>query len=112
MTVSSVSEDPAGGAGRAEALRWAESLREVRAKTCSDLAAGRSTLRDVLEHRHDPTVGCIHLLCVLEALPGARKVDTRRALADEALPERVRIDLLDGSQVTRVLARFAGDAGG
>lgn len=104
--------DPAGRASRSDALRWAESLREVRARTCSELGEGRTTLDDVLQRRHDPAIGCIHLLCLLEARPGARKVDTRRALAEEGLPERIGIDLLDASQVARVLDRFAGGSGG
>lgn len=92
--------------GRGEALVWAESLREVRSEVCASLGECRITLDDVLDRRTDPRVGAVHLLSVLEALPGARKVDTRRALAKVGLPERVPIASLGAAQVDLVRETF------
>ena len=91
-----------------EALRWAQSLREARAEVCSSISDGRVSLDRVLQRRSDPLLGPVHLLCVLEAVPGARKVDTRRALASLGLPERVPISSLSDDQVALISSEFTG----
>jgi hypothetical protein len=72
----------------ADALAWAAHLRAVRDAVTTALATGEASLEEVLARRHDPAVAPIHLLTVLEALPGARKVDTRRRLTALGLPGR------------------------
>ena len=64
--------------------RWAGArIVAAAGRSAHDLVrAGAATLPDVLEPpRSDPLVAAVRLLWVLESLPGARKIDTRRALA-------------------------------
>lgn len=100
-----------GADSRVSALEWAELLRSVRASVCDQLAAGSVDLPEVLEARSDPAVGDIALLSVLESLPGARKIDTRRALSALGVPERVRLRDLGPEELEAVLAHFGGDLG-
>jgi len=93
-----------------DAFRWAGHLRSVRAATQDALGAGRSELSDVLAERCDPAVGSIHLLCVLEALPGARKVDTRRRLAAAGLDGRRPLHGLTEREVAVVTREFSAEA--
>jgi len=95
-----------GGSARQDALDWAAHVRAVRGAVSEAVAGGGATLSEVMGERGDPAVGAIHLLTVLEALPGARKVDTRRRLAELGLPERVAIAGLDDDAVTLVRAEF------
>lgn len=63
------------------AYEWAESARVARRDLLDALASGRETLAAALARaQEDPLVGRIYVLAVLEALPGAGKVATRRAL--------------------------------
>lgn len=73
---------PAGDAGdRDAALRWAAGARSAREDLLDALGTGAETLAGALSRaRQDPLIGRIYLLAVLEALPGARKVATRREL--------------------------------
>lgn len=71
------------------------------------LADGTVDLPEVLAARHeDHDWGEVKLLTVLEAFPGARKVATRRAMAEHGLGERLRVRDLDDDQVAVVLRTF------
>lgn len=100
-----------GRSSRQEALEWAAHVRAVREAVTTLLSSGGATLGEVLDDRGDPAVGAVHLLTVLEALPGARKVDTRRRLAELGLPEREPIAGLDSAAVALVRAEFPRAAG-
>lgn len=102
---------PGATAGAAEALRWARVLREVRSSVCEQLADRTVTIEDVMAARSDPRVGDVHLLLLLESLPGASKVSTRRRLADLGVAPRTRIADLDHGEVVSVLAEFGGTPG-
>ena len=91
---------------RAAALAWAAGARAHRAELSRDLAAGVASLADVLAPGSGS--GGVTLLFVLESLPGARKVDTRRALASLGLPERVPISSLSDDQVALISTEFTG----
>lgn len=68
-------------AARRAAHDWAAEAREVRRRLLDDLSAGREHLEGALARAAtDPMIGRIQVLCVLEALPAAGKVATRRAL--------------------------------
>lgn len=68
--------------GRGDALEWARAARAARHGVREQLASGALNLPEVLEQaRDDEHLGQVRLGWVLESLPGARKVDTRRRLA-------------------------------
>jgi hypothetical protein len=92
----------------ARALAWAEHARSVRADLVEDLAAGRAVLADVVARRDEDLVGRIKLLVVLEALPGAGKVATRRRLAELGVDQDAPLATLDDAQVRVVLDAFGG----
>lgn len=100
-------EDP-----RASALAWAAHLRDVRSRVRGALETGATDLAEVLSRRDDPAVGRIHLLSVLESLPGARKVTTRRALASMDVVGRTPLGALTDAEVDGVLERFGRHATG
>ncbi len=77
-----------------------------RERLLAGLADGSMRLAEVLSARHDDDRGEVKLLAVLEALPGARKVATRRIMAELGLDERVRVNELDEEQSATVLATF------
>ena len=81
---------------REDALAWAAHLRDTRSRTCAELETRSTGLAEVLGRRDDPASGAIHLLSVLESLPGARKVITRRTLAEMGVPERIPLADLTG----------------
>jgi hypothetical protein len=91
-----------------EAMSWAAEFRATRASVTDDLSAGRRSLDDVLGDRDDDLVGRIKLLVVLEALPGATKVGTRRRLAELGLEQATPIAQLDAAQVEIVRGAFGG----
>ncbi len=64
----------------AAALRWAAHLRQVRSSVLTALGSGEMSLQGCFELHDDPAVAAIHIGCMLEAVPGIRKVDARRAL--------------------------------
>ena len=66
--------------GRAAAIAWAAHLRQVRASMLSALGSGELSLEGCFELHEDPAVAAIHVGRLLEAVPGVRKVDARRAL--------------------------------
>jgi hypothetical protein len=93
---------------RARALEWAAAARVVRHRVRDDLSAGRTTLVEVLQQAHvDPLVGQVKLRWVLESVPGARKVDTRRALGAIGVDEGTRLAALDAATTARLLEVFA-----
>lgn len=96
------------GSARAEALAWAASFREHRSALRRRLSAGELTLADVLAW---PTsageqLGQVRLLFVLESLPSARKVDTRRRLAELGVGELTPLAALTGPEREQLLANF------
>ena len=94
---------------RASALDWAERARLARHDTREQLRAGATTLTEVLDRAGtDELVGELKLLWVLESLPGARKVDTRRTLGQLRLDEGARLRTLDAA--TRQLVEQTFDA--
>lgn len=97
---------PAGD--RDHALAWAADARRVREQTRAELSDGSVAVADVLESgSDDPMVGAVRLLWVLESLPGARKSDTRRALAALGLDGDRAISDLSPQERATVLDRFA-----
>ncbi len=69
---------------RRAALDWAASVRRARTDLRDALGSGRVHLPDVLEQPGELVAG-VTVQYALESLPGARKVDTRRRLADLGL---------------------------
>ena len=89
------------------AFEWAEQARETRRRMREDLRAARTDLDAVLASATTaPMVGQVRLLWALESLPGARKTDTRRRLAELDLDPAIPLELLDGRQRATVLAEF------
>jgi hypothetical protein len=93
------------------AIEWASQMRAAREYVCDGLSSGTITLGEVMAERSDPRAGQIHLLTVLESLPAARKIDTRRGLAAAGLAMRVPLCDLSEDQVSLVLDRFQTAAG-
>jgi hypothetical protein len=72
-----------------EALAWAAAARLERAELLDQLASGRLTLSGAFDRvHHDDHVASMRVLPVLEAVPGASKIATRRALAEMGVDER------------------------
>ncbi len=71
------------------------------------MSQGTAGLAGVLAGRHDPAVGAIHLLSVLEAVPGALKVLTRRRLGELGWDPDSPIGELSDAQVEAVISEFA-----
>ncbi|UDY36198.1 hypothetical protein [Dermatobacter hominis] len=88
------------------AHRWADSFRRRREALRRELGEGSRSLDDVLAAADDTDDGAITLLFVLESLPGAGKVATRRRLAQLDLPEVVPVRTLTPEQRRLVLDSF------
>lgn len=94
-------------AERDAALRWAAAVRKARAALRRDVGAGRCDLADVLDRAAtDPLVGQVRLSFLLESLPGARKVDTRRHLLRLGLDGDLPLSELDDGIRQVVLREF------
>lgn len=98
-------------AARAAALRraaqWAARARQVRYECRSSLRSGETTLADVVARSgSEELIGRIKLLWILESLPGAGKVTTRRSLASLGIDETMSLNQLDESTLQRVLDGF------
>ena len=93
---------------RAAALAWAAGARAHRAELSRDLAAGVASLADVLAPGSGS--GGVTLLFVLESLPGARKVDTRRHLDRLGIDGSLLVRDVDAVQRTALLTEFPLDA--
>ena len=110
--MSSRADDTTGRTPRDVALGWAHSARRVRHDTRERLGAGELDLAGVLDAaRTDELLGELKLLWVLESLPGARKVDTRRRLGELGLEEGARLRALD-EPTRRVVLDTFGPQGG
>lgn len=93
---------------RTDALRWAETAREVRHGVRAALRSGAVSLSDVLaDASHDDLLGRLRLLWVLESLPGARKIDTRRTLGRLGVDGDRSIGNLDDATLRTVRSTFA-----
>jgi len=109
--VTSRADDTTTAANRAAALDWADRARAARHDTREQLRTGATTLAEVLGRADgDELVGELKLLWVLESLPGARKVDTRRRLGELRLDEGARLRTLDAA--TRQLIEHDFDSPG
>ncbi len=81
-----------------EALVWASEARRSRAELLDDLTSGRVTLSGAFDRAGaDDHIGTMRVLSVLEAVPGASKVATRRALADLGVDERAPLASLEAA---------------
>lgn len=110
--MSSRADDTTTDSSRADALDWAQRARAVRHDVRRQLGEGATTLPAVLDAAgHDGLVGELKLLWVLESLPGARKVDTRRRLGELGLDEGARLGRLDDTTRRVVLDAFAPEGG-
>lgn len=98
----------AGGTGREEALAWAAECRRRRAGLEDALGAGELGLADALGPgvAGDDQLGLVKVLVVLEALPAARKVDTRRRLAELGIDGATPLRDLTDAQRHVLLATF------
>lgn len=96
---------------RDEALDWARAARATRHEVREQLASGDRSLSEVMDRaRSDELVGAVRLGWALESLPGARKVDTRRALDALAIDGDAPLGALDDGTRRTVLDRFASAA--
>lgn len=94
-------------ADRARALEWADRARRRRFELRQELSGGRVDLAAVLaEGAVDELTGRVRLGWVLESLPGARKVDTRRQLGRLGLGERILLADLDDASRGLLEAEF------
>jgi hypothetical protein len=93
-----------------EAERWAAHVRGTRTTLCHGLRERRFTLDEVFARRARSDVGVIHLLTVIEALPGMRRIDARRALVDLGLDARSELAGLTDADVESVVLCF-GEVG-
>lgn len=87
-------------------------MRGMRSQTCSELSVGARSIGEVLALRDDARVGHIHLLCLLESLPGVRKIDVRRRLASLGLAPREAIGSLSDAEVASIEEHFGGRGNG
>ncbi|MFZ4668016.1 MAG: hypothetical protein ACOYML_01865 [Microthrixaceae bacterium] len=98
--------DPVKGSDRAAAFAWAAAQRTARDSLARSLAEGTASLREVVGRACDEPWGSATLLFVLESLPAARKVDTRRALRRLGLDGDVSVCDLDAAACDVVLREF------
>lgn len=91
---------------RDAALAWAQEFRVRREALRLDLREGRLTLDDVMADRHEGVDGAMKVLFVLESLPGARKVGTRRRLAELGVAETAPLRSLDDRTCAVLLREF------
>ena len=91
----------------ADAVQWADRARSTRFLLREQLREQSTTLDEVLDHaRVDVMIGRIKLLWVLESLPGAGKVATRRHLASLGLEESIPVGELSDEQRSIISAEF------
>lgn len=88
---------------RSDALRWAAHVRDVRARTLDALASGGMSLTDCFEADGDPALRAIHMGNLLEALPGVRKVDARRAMESAGVAGDVSLGATSARDRAKVL---------
>ena len=103
---------PAGHDDRDRALAWAAMVRAGRVALRDDMQAGRRSLDDVLAERATGPDGRVKVLFVLESLPGAGKVRTRRRLAQLGVTETTPLGALTDDVCADLIAAFPlGDPG-
>jgi hypothetical protein len=91
---------------RAAALAWAAEVREVRREVLAGLESGRLTLPELLERLPgEPLVGMIHVLSVVEALPGWGKVVCRRTLDELGIAHDSPVADVDPALLRRAFAQ-------
>ncbi len=90
---------------REAALDWAATVRRVRTEVLAEVAAGTTSLDGVLERAgRDEMVGMIHVLEVVQALPGWGKVVCRRTLDGLGIDHRTAVSEVDGDALRRAFA--------
>lgn len=90
-----------------EALAWVTEVLDARTTVCEQLSTGSLSLADVLDGRRwSPALGATHLLVLLESLPGASKVATRRKLARLGISERVALEDLGEDELRMLCEEF------
>ena len=90
-----------------EAVRWAEHLRRTRTAIAEEMGSHGCELGEVLDCRHRADIGVVYLQSVLEAVPGVRRIDARRALSRMELDGFTRLTDLSDADVASILAEFA-----
>lgn len=100
------------GSNRDDALAWAAAFRERRSQLRSSLNDGSLTLDQLLSDAAHSDDGAVKLLYVLESLPSAGKVATRRHLAVLGVDEGVTLDALTTSERAAILRDFPMVASG
>ena len=98
--------DPVSGSDRAAAFAWASEQRAARSALAESLSDGSRSLGEAVARACDEPWGSATLLFVLESLPAARKVDTRRALRRLGLDGDVSINELDAAARDLVVNEF------
>lgn len=99
---------PASPERRAAAMAMAVEVRERRAAVQARLSSGETTLEAVLDEAAvDDIVATIKVLKVVEALPGAGKVASRRSLAVLGIDESARLGRLDAGDREALIREFA-----
>lgn len=91
---------------RQAALEWASGFRARRERLREDLSCGSTTLAQLLARADTSDDGAVRILFVLESLPGAGKVSTRRRLAGMGLAPTTPLRDLDAEERSGVLAEF------
>lgn len=91
----------------AEVCEWAADMRAQWQAVTDLLGCGRLHLADLLNRVPiDPPLAEMKLLCALEALPDARKVDTRRALGELGISLHTRLGELGADRRRLIVERF------
>ena len=85
---------------------WVAASRQRRVELRHELASGERSLGEVLASQEVTGDGATRLLYVLESLPGARKVATRRHLGRLGMSESVAIAELTSEQRDVLLVEF------
>jgi hypothetical protein len=91
---------------RASALAWAAAFRERRAQLRAALNDGSSSLDELFARAAHSDDGAVKLLFVLESLPGAAKVATRRHLALLGIDDATPLDALTAQERDAILRDF------
>lgn len=93
---------------RSQALDWAAGARERRHEVREQLRTGQTDLASVLDRRSsDEHLSVVKVLWVLESVPGARKIDTRRALTAMGVDASTTLGQLDDATTTTLVERFS-----
>ena len=99
-------------ADRRDALDWADTARRRREQVRDELRTGLVDLAAVMSARtEDPALGAVRLLWVLESVPGARKISTRRALGAMGVDPAMALSAIDDALAAVLVDRFATPVG-